>query len=480
MSPPLSSRREFLRASLALAAASPAPAQLEKRQPNIVLFLVDDLGWMDLGCQGSSFYETPRTDQLAQQGMRFTNAYSACPVCSPSRAALMTGKYPGSVGFTGHITAILRHRYKKHGRVIPPDDYMFLRERETTLAEALQPAGYVSASMGKWHLGSEQYWPEKQGFDLNVAGYDHGSPPSHFYPYTKPGQEWNSRVPTLDGGEPGEYLTDRLTDEAVRFIEDQHDTPFFLYLTHYAVHTPLEAPADLVHKYERKLENDDSQFSAVYAAMIEKVDESLGCVLDTLERLDVRDDTIVIFTSDNGGTQAATRNTPLREGKGYLYEGGIRVPLIASWPGRIEPGSECDVAVNGADLYPTITEIAGGRARPGQTDGRSLWPLLEGGDEAEPRDLYWYYPHYSPQAKEPSAAIRSGRHKLIEHYDPPSIELYDLESDIGEQRNLADDQPIRAAELHERLRRWISDTVPIRHRINPSYDPALAENENPE
>ena len=196
----------------------------------------------------------------------------------------------------------------------------------------------------------------KQGFDLNVAGYDHGSPPSHFYPYTKLGQEWNSRIPTLSGGKPGEYLTDRLTDEAVRFIEDHRDQPFFLFLTHYAVHTPLEAPEDLIRKYEQKLERDSSQFSAVYAAMIEKVDESLGRVIDTLERLDLQGDTVVIFTSDNGGTQVATRNAPLREGKGYLYEGGIRVPLIVSWPGRIEPNSTCDAPVNGADLYPTITE----------------------------------------------------------------------------------------------------------------------------
>ena len=323
-------------------------ARPEQLPPNVVLFLVDDLGWMDLGCQGSSFYETPRTDRLARHGMRLTNAYSACPVCSPSRAALMTGKYPGSVGFTGHITAILRHRYKKHGRIIPPDDYMFLRHRETTLPEALKPAGYVSASIGKWHLGSKRYWPEEQGFDLNVAGYDHGSPPSHFHPYADPDKEWNSRIPTLDGGEPGEYLTDRLTDEAVRFIEDHRDQPFFLYLTHYAVHTPLEAPNDLVRKYEQKLKLDDSQFSAVYAAMVEKVDESLGRIVDTLERFGLRNDTVVIFTSDNGGTQVATGNAPLREGKGYLYEGGIRVPLIVSWPGHVEPGSLCDTPVSGA------------------------------------------------------------------------------------------------------------------------------------
>ena len=474
-------RRDFLRTTAGLAAASiVAPAAEPPRPPNIVLFLVDDLGWMDLGCQGSSFYETPRTDRLAKQGMRFTDAYSACPVCSPSRAALMTGKYPGSVGFTGHITAILRHRYKKHGRVIPPDDYMVLRHRETTLAEAIKPAGYVSASMGKWHLGSKDYWPERQGFDLNVAGYDHGSPPTHFYPYKAPDKEWNSEIPTLEGGEPGEYLTDRLTDEAVRFIEDNSEKPFFLYLTHYAVHTPLEAPAEVIRKYERKLGQDDSQFSAPYAAMIEKVDDSLGAVIDTIERLGLREDTVIIFTSDNGGTQFATRNTPLREGKGYLYEGGIRVPVIVSWPGHIEPGSTSEVPITGADLYPTIVEFSGDEARSGETDGLSLVPLLERVGELPERDLYWYYPHYSPQAKQPGAAIRSGRYKLISHYDPPRTELFDLENDIGESKDLAAQEPKKTAELKAKLESWIEQTVSIRHRLNPDYDADLAVTENPQ
>ena len=237
----------------------------------------------------------------------------------------------------------------------------------------------------------------KTGFDLNVAGYDHGSPPTHFYPYKNPDKEWNSAIPTLEGGKPGEYLTDRLTDEAVRFIERNAEKPFFLYLTHYAVHTPLEAPGGLIRKYERKLREDDSQFSAVYAAMIEKVDESLGRVLDAVERLGLRGDTAVVFTSDNGGEQAATRNAPLREGKGHLYEGGIRVPLIVSLPGRARAGAVSHTPVSLADLYPTIAALAGGRARPGATQGRSLTPLLEedgGGFPA--RDLYWYYHALQP------------------------------------------------------------------------------------
>lgn len=480
MAEPVSiSRRRFLRHAAGGLATVPLAAERNGRPPSIVLFLVDDLGWMDLGCQGSTFYETPRIDRLASEGLRFNNAYSACPVCSPSRAALMTGKYPGSVGFTGHITAILRHRYKKHGRIIPPDDYMFLRHRETTLAEALGPAGYATASIGKWHLGSKEYWPEKQGFDLNVAGYDHGSPPSYFDPYSNPKLDWNPDIPTLSDRKPGEYLTDRLTDEAVRFIEDNQKRPFLLYLSHYAVHTPLEAPRDLIAKYDGKLKHDDSQFSAVYAAMIEKVDDSLGRVVDTLERLGLRKETLIIFTSDNGGAQVATRNRPLREGKGYLYEGGIRVPLIAVWPGRIKPNRVSAQPVTGADLYPTFAELAGDSARPGSCDGRSLAPLLFGeGNWPEERDLYWYYPQYSPQAEEPGAAIRRGRYKLIEHYDPPGVELYDLETDIAETRDLSETEPARTAELRERLRRWVKEHVAIPHHLNPMYDPVLAAKEH--
>ena len=447
--------------------------------PNIVFFLVDDLGWADLGCQGSTFYETPRIDRLAEEGMRFTDAYSACPVCSPSRAALMTGKYPrfGRVYRTYH-----RDRPPSLQRARAHRSARRLHVSATTrndLGRSAAAAGYVSASIGKWHLGSEQYWPEQQGFDINIAGYDHGSPPTHFFPYKNPGKEWNAEIPTLEGGKPGEYLTDRLTDEAIRFIERNAEKPFFLYLTHYAVHTPLEAPQSLIRKYERKLGQDDSQFSAAYAAMIERVDASLGRVVDTVERLGLRDDTLIVFTSDNGGEQAATRNAPLREGKGYLYEGGVRVPLIVSLPGRVRAGAVSDAPVSGVDIYPTIAELAGERARPGETQGRSLAPLLEADGDFPARDLYWYYPHYSPQAKQPGAALRSGRFKLIEHYDPPGVELYDLENDIGESRNLAKERPGRTAELQRRLQQWIEVNVPIRHRLNPAYDPQVAATERP-
>ncbi|MCP5109708.1 MAG: sulfatase, partial [bacterium] len=361
----------------AVLASTPTPASA--RPPNVVLILIDDLGWMDLGCQGSSFYETPQIDRLAEQGVRFTDAYANCPVCSPSRAAILTGNYPARSGFTGHITAIGRHRHTAHGSIIPPDDYLFLRRELVTLAEALRPAGYVSASIGKWHLGSKQYWPRRQGFDVNVAGGEHGSPASYFFPYTNPTSSWNPNIPNLDGGSDGEYLTDRLTSEAIGFIEANRERPFFLYLTHYAVHTPLEAPAPLIAKYKAKLDRDASQVNAVYGAMVETVDRGVGRVLAALDRHGLSPETLVVFTSDNGGYSGATRNAPLRAAKGHLYEGGIRVPLIVRWPGRVLAGVVTPQPATLADLYPTITGAAGGQARPGvNLDGRGLMPVLTG------------------------------------------------------------------------------------------------------
>jgi arylsulfatase A len=330
----------------------------------------------------------------------------------------------------------------------------------------------VSASVGKWHLGSDNYWPLKHGFDVNVAGHTHGSPSGYFYPYLNPKQPWNPDIPTLDGGEDGEYLTERLTDESIRFIEKNKSSPFFLYLTHYAVHTPIQARKRLIEKYEAKLKTDSSQFNAGYAAMIESVDRSVGRIMKTLARLGLDENTVVIFTSDNGGLSAVTRNHPLREGKGYLYEGGIRVPLIVRWPGKIEAGAVSDVPVIGTDLYPTIAEIAGDKASPGKVvDGKSLMPLLTVNGEWDREDLYWYYPHYSPQAKQPGAAVRSGNYKLIEHYDPPGMELYNLSDDIGEKVDLASKMPDKAAELSKKIHDWLEESGTIMHTDNAAYRP---------
>ncbi len=439
---------------------------------SIVLVLVDDLGWRDLGCQGSEVFETPRIDALADQGVRFTQAYSNCPVCSPSRAALMTGQYPGRLGFTGHITAIGRHRYPERGAIIPPQDRMHIPSEAVTLAEALAPAGYVSASIGKWHLGSERHWPRRRGFDVNVAGHTHGSPASYFFPYRNPGQAWNPDMPNLDLGRglPGEYLTRRLTDEALEFIQRNSDRPFFLYLSHYAVHTPLQAPEALVRKYRSKLAAGVEGIDPTYVAMVETVDDSVGRVLDKLAQLGLEDRTVVVVASDNGGLASVTDNSPLRAGKGYLYEGGIRVPLIVRWPGRGTPGSVIDAPVTNADLYPFLLSVSGLRANSAaHGDARDLGPLIAGG-EWEPRPLIWYYPHYSPQARDPGAAILADGFKLIEFYDPGRVELYRLVDDLGESRDLAGKMPQRVGELRSMLNTWIAENVKVPHRPNPLRD----------
>ncbi len=433
--------------------------------PNFVLILIDDLGWRDLGCYGSSFYETPQIDRLAEQGMRFTAAYAAAPVCSPTRASLMTGKSTARLGFTGHITAILKYRYPPEGRILPPQDHMRLRLEETTIAEALKPAGYVSASIGKWHLGEKGHWPKQQGFDINIGGWTHGSPPSYFYPYQSNDKPWNRAIPTMQGGRPGEYLTDRLTDEAIGFIEQNRDRPFFLYLTHYAVHSPLQAPKELVDKYREKLKTDKTQKSAVYAAMIESVDTGVGRILETLKRLELDENTVVIFFSDNGGMSRATNNAPLRGAKQDLYEGGIRVPLIVKWPGRIPADSTSEVPVISHDLLPTMLDLAEQIDRqPKHLDGVSLAPLLTQSAALPDRTLYWYYPHY---ARRPGSVVRRGDYKLIEHYDPPSVELYNLADDLSETSDLSHTMPDRVRAMRADLQEWLAASGTIMHTKNP-------------
>ena len=441
---------------------------LPAAQPNVVLFLVDDLGWKDLGCQGSDIFETPAADRLAAAGVRFTQAYAACPVCSPSRAALMTGKTPARVGFTGHITATGKHRYPADGRIVPPDDNLNLPLSETTIAEALQAVGYATASVGKWHLGGPDYWPERQGFDVNVAGHTHGSPSSYWFPYLNPDQPWNSNMPNLEGGREGEYLTERLTDEAIRFIERNREQPFFLYMTHYAVHVPLQAPPDLVAKYQRKLAKRPAPVDATYAAMVETADRSLARLLAALDRLELADDTLVLFTSDNGGLADVTDNRPLRAGKGFLYEGGVRVPLLARWPGKAPAGRVVMAPVIGTDLYATIAEAAGARSTHA-ADSRSLVPLLTGAAESLGDEIYWYYPHYSPQARQPGAALRVGNWKLIEHYDPPAVELYDLAEDPGEERDLATTLPEVRQRLLGTLHHALAGAGTKMHTPNPDF-----------
>lgn len=442
----------------------------KKKKPNILFILIDDLGWADLSYAGSSFYETPNIDKLRSEGMMFTNAYSACPVSSPSRASILTGKNPAHLQFTGHITAIGKHRYPERGRIIPPDDKMYIELEEILIPEAL-PKEYKTVSIGKWHVGNtEQYFPTHQGFDMNIAGYEHGSPPTYWGPYTNPDLDWNPAIKNLEPGPIGEYLTDRLTDEAIRFIQENKNDPFFMYLSHYAVHTPLQAPADLVSKYEEKMKTDSSQISPVYAAMIEVVDNNVGRLLEELKRLNLDENTIVIFASDNGGTTEATLNSPLREGKGFLYEGGIRIPLLIKWPKHIAEKSTCNEMVITDDLYPTIMELVGSDTKPAKDiDGVSLVPLLKGGNTWSRDQLCWYYPHYSPQAQKPGYAIRKGNYKLVEHYDPEKTELFDLSNDLGENHNLIAKYPDIVQTLKSDFEHWLQFMNPVMHTINPNY-----------
>jgi arylsulfatase A-like enzyme len=469
-------RRGFLKAIGAGAAAVVLPglsravrarrnSGKRKRRPNFVFFLIDDLGWTDVGCFGSSFYETPNINRLAREGMRFTDAYAACPVCSPTRASIMTGKYPARLGITQWI-----------GGSDKPTEYQhYMALEEVTIAEALKEAGYATGFVGKWHLGDKAYYPEHQGFDINIGGDYSGAPPTYFYPYKRRNRALEM-MPA--GGEEGEYLTDRLTDESLKFLEANKDKPFLLYLSHYAVHTPIEAKEDLIEKYKQKAEKlpgrDGPKFVPVYgryrtrqvqdhpafAGMVQSVDESVGRVMDKLEELDVADNTVVIFMSDNGGLstvprQAPTSNLPLRAGKGWLYEGGIREPMIIKWPGVVKRGSICSEPVTSTDFYPTMLEMAGLPPRPKQhVDGVSLAPLLTGKGKLERKAIYWHYPHYHGSGNRPSGAVRAGDYKLIEWYEDKSIELYHLKNDISEKQDLTKKLPEKAAELQRMLHGW--------------------------
>lgn len=433
-----------------------------ERKPNFIFILMDDMGWADLGCYGNTFHETPNIDKLASQGIKFTNAYSACPVCSPTRASILTGKYPARIGLTDWIPG---HNFP-WAKLKPPAFHQELPLEEITIAETLKRAGYATANIGKWHLGKEGYYPERHGFDLNFGGTNKGSPPSYFYPYN---------IPTISSGKEGEYLTDRLTDEAEKFIEKNKDKPFFLYMPHFAVHTPLQAKNEYVSKYEAKPKPKDGQYNPVYAAMIQSVDESVGRIMAKLDELGIADNTVVIFNSDNGGYVKATSNAPLRAGKGTLYEGGIRDPLIVRWPGKVKEGSICNEVVTSTDYYRTICEIAGVKPPENQPiDGVSIVSLLKQTGGINRKAVYWHYPHYHPGGTSPAGAIRYGDWKLIEYFEDGRIELYNLKDDVGETTDLAAKMPEKAAELRTMLADWRKSVGAAMPTPNPDYDPAKA------
>lgn len=485
-------RRSFLRAASA-ATLWPACGGVSRlfgqsrKKPNFVFFLVDDLGWTDLGCFGSTFYETPNIDRLARQSMRFTNAYAACPVCSPTRASIMTGRYPARLNTTDYFGApqpdtVQRH-WTRNKPLLPAHYTDRLPLGEVTIAEALKQHDYATFFAGKWHLGPEGFYPEDQGFDVNKGGIERGGPyggKKYFSPYGNP---------RLSDGPDGEHLPDRLATETCKFIEANRDGPFLAYLSFYSVHTPLMARADLQAKYEAKAkrtahdgpawgkEGDRKvrlvQNHAVFAGMVEAMDQAVGKVLDTLERLDLSGETIVLFMSDNGGLSTAeghpTCNLPLRAGKGWLYEGGIREPMMVKWPGVTKPGGVCHEPVISTDFFPTMLEMAGLALRPSRhVDGRSMVPLLKGHSGQKPRALYWHYPHYGNQGGTPGGAVRLGDYKLIEFYEDNRVELYNLADDIGERHDLAAAMPEKAARLRRMLHAWREEAGALMPTPNPN------------
>ena len=453
-------------------------------KPNIIFVMIDDLGWFDVGFNGSTFYETPNIDKLAGEGMIFTNAYANAANCAPTRACLLTGQYTPRHGvYTVHPST---RGKSKDRRIIPTENTKELASKFVTIAEALKPAGYTSASMGKWHMGDDpELGPIGQGFDVNIGGGHWGHPPKgYFAPFG---------TPNLEDAPKGEYLTDRLTDEAVKFIDANKNGPFFLYLPHYAVHTPIQAKAELTKKYEAK-QPSNGQSNAKYAAMIESTDDGIGRIMDKLSKLGIDDNTIVFFFSDNGGLHPVTSHGPLRGSKGAFYEGGIREPMAVRWPGRIKAGTKCDVPVIGIDFYPTMVELAAAKRPAGVTlDGETILGLLKGEKSLKRDAVYWHFPAYlqgkTPGGRDekfrtrPVSVIRKGKWKLMQFIEEwvldggwkridtnNSIELYDLDNDIGEKKNLANVNKAKRDELLKQLQDWQKKVnAPVPTEANTEY-----------
>ena len=423
----------------------------EAKRPNILFVMADDLGWMDLACQGNKFVETPHIDSLAKQGMRFTNAYAAAPVCSPTRAAVLTGQAPARLGMTSHLPGKFS---PKDNRPQPADMIPAIGPEHVTIAERLKEAGYANAFLGKWHIApsvgkqgrvADEHSPLNQGFDINIGGASYGGPPSFFSPY---------RIATLPDGEPGEYLPDRLVEETISFIRENKAKPWMVHLWFYTVHWPMQAPEALLKKYENR--KGPGLNDTRYGAMIEAMDLAMGRLLASLESLGQAEDTLVVFTSDNGGFAGVSDCRPLRESKGHLYEGGIRVPLIVRWPGRVAAGKVSGEPVILTDFYPTLLEVAGLRARkeyPG--DGESLLPLLTGKGAMKRDAIFWHYPNFAfHRDNRLGSAVRMGDYKLLEFFEDDVVELYNLRKDLGERNNLVGKEPDRAAAMRKSLDRW--------------------------
>lgn len=454
---------------LALLGTTGAMAK-KKQQPNILYFLVDDMGWTDTGYQGSKFYETPNIDKLAQEGVRFNNAYVSHPRCLPSRYSIITGKYPARDW-------------------VPGSNTKQLKGGETTLAVPFQKAGYSTFFTGKWHLASNESYPQDQGFDVNIGGGHAGAPISYFYPYNEGKKSKERPIHGLEDGVEGEYLTDRLTDETIKYLKKQHketpNKPFLAYVSHYAVHTPFQAKKEYIQKFRKKLKtmhydgpeyiNEGTgqrkmrQDNALYAAMIYSMDESLGRLVQTLKDLGEYENTIIILFSDNGGLsnrgtnnrQLATTNTPLKAGKGHLYEGGIREPMIVRWPGVTKAGTENDAVITGSDFFPTMLEMANLPLHPeAHLDGKSfVWALKSKKNPNPNRAIFWHSPTGRPHSTGDSncSAIRKGDYKLLEFFDQGRVELYNIKKDISESHNLSDEMPKKKQEMLDELHQWKKD-----------------------
>ena len=492
--------------ALLLAPLAGLHAAEKATRPNVIVILADDLGWADLSCYGSTFHVSPNLDKLAAQGMRFTQAYSSSPYCSPSRAAIMTGRHPARLKITDYIPS-----NGKSGKFLPAEMKMELPLEEVTIAEVLRDADYATWSVGKWHLGDLGYYPEDQGFQVNIAGNHCGLPPSYFWPYGDkegatvvrpkkgfvPGRDSGSGyhgtpVPGLrEGGTEGEHLCDRLTSEAMKLLgQRKPGQPFFLYLSFYDVHTPIMAKPELVKKYQAKAaalglppvtkyphENAprytvdnrahgggiakalEQQVDPAYAAMVETMDTNVGRLMTKLDELGIADNTLILFTSDNGGLDLVTSNRPLRGGKGWLYEGGVREPWIVKWPGVTKPGRTCEVPVMNTDILPTVLEVCGLPAKPElHKDGVSFASLLRGDTKPVHDALFWHFPHYRNFPSGPCSSVRVGDWKLIEWLEDESVELFDLATDLSEKNDIAAQHPEIVQQLRGRLHAWRKET----------------------
>ena len=462
------------------------------------------MGWMDLSCQGSEYYQTPNIDRIANEGLTFTDAYAACPVCSPTRASLLSGKYPARLGLTQYIGHD-GHQLEggERGKLLSAPYIPFLSTSEKSIGAAFKENGYQTWHVGKWHLGPEENWPLNHGFDLNIGGCHMGHPSGRGHFFTP----WD--IPTLENKEGDDYLTDRLGDEAVALIKEKGDQPFYMNMCFYSVHTPIQAKSEKVAKYEarakelgiadidpfvvcdyhptehqknKRLNRRVIQNNPVYAAMIEHLDENVGKILDALDEKGIADNTIVIFTSDNGGLSTAesspTCNAPLAEGKGWMYEGGTREPTLMRWPNQIQAGITSDAIVTSPDYYPTLLEACGLPLKPEQhVDGKSFLPVLKG-EEYDRGSVFWHYPHYGNQGGTPGSSIRKGDWKLIEFFEG-AVELYNLKNDLSEKRNLAAEMPDIADEMLAELKDWQKEANALIPNPNPEWTPWMDKYLNP-